>query len=160
MVMHTLNFDVFGQVIIRNLVKNIQVLSLKSDSHLPKKMFYFRQRKPFKSDQKCFLFHLESSFCSQDVSIFVMTFWSGRKSGLIRKIRLISKFMTSQPGQQTITIHKSPNISQSKGNRTMEFGRVIEYKIELEFSSRIMQNMRRGDKFQTSFCFLKKLYMR
>ena len=30
--------------------------------------------------------------------IFFLTFWSGRKNGLIRKIRLISKLMTSQPG--------------------------------------------------------------
>ena len=36
------------------------------------------------------------------------------KSGLIRKIRLISKFMTSQPGQQTIAAHILPNISRSE----------------------------------------------
>ena len=35
------------------------------------------------------LFHLKSSFRSQDISVFVMTFWSSRKNGLIRKIRLI-----------------------------------------------------------------------
>ena len=49
----------------------------------------------FKVVRKCFLFHLKSSFCSQDVKIFVLTFWSCRKNDLIRKIRLISKFMTS-----------------------------------------------------------------
>ena len=57
-----------------------------------------------------------------------MTFWSCRKNGLIRKIRLTSKFMTSQPGLQTIAIHILPNISQSKGNQTMKFGQFIEYK--------------------------------
>ena len=41
------------------------------------------------------------------------------KTGLIRKIRLISKFMTSQPGLQTIGIHILPNISQSKGNQAV-----------------------------------------
>ena len=35
--------------------------------------------------------------------------------------------MTSQPGLQTITIHILPNISQSKGNQTMKFGRILEY---------------------------------
>ena len=35
--------------------------------------------------------------------------------------------MTSQPGEQTITIHILSNISQSKGNQTMKFGLVIEY---------------------------------
>ena len=35
--------------------------------------------------------------------------------------------MTSQPGQQTITIHILPNIPQSKSNQTMNFGQLIEY---------------------------------
>ena len=35
--------------------------------------------------------------------------------------------MTSQPGEQTITIHILSNISQSKGNQTMKFDLVIEY---------------------------------
>ena len=35
--------------------------------------------------------------------------------------------MTSQPGLQTIAIHILPNISQSKGNKTMKFGLLIEY---------------------------------
>ena len=46
---------------------------------------------------------------------------------LIRKLRLISKFMTSQTGQQIIKIHTLPNISRSKGNQTMKFGQLIEY---------------------------------
>ena len=36
--------------------------------------------------------------------------------------------MTSQPGQQTITIHILPNISQSKGNHILKLDWVIEYK--------------------------------
>ena len=35
--------------------------------------------------------------------------------------------MTSKPGLETITIHISHNISQSKGNQTLKFGQVIEY---------------------------------
>ena len=31
-------------------------------------------------------------------NVFVLTFWACRKNSLIRKIRLISKFVTSQPG--------------------------------------------------------------
>ena len=49
------------------------------------------------------------------------------KNGLIRKIKLISNFMTSQPGKQTIIIHTLPNISRSKGNQTMKFDQLIEY---------------------------------
>ena len=56
-----------------------------------------------------------------------MTFRSYRRKDLIRKIRLTSKFMTSQPGLQTVAIHILPNISQSKDNQTMKFGQLIEY---------------------------------
>ena len=73
------------------------------------------------------LFHLKSTFRSQDIQVFVTTFCSCRKDGLIRKTRLTSKFMTSQPGLQTIAIHILSNISQSKGNQTMKFGQLIEY---------------------------------
>ena len=55
------------------------------------------------------------------------------KYRLIRKIRLISKFMTSQPGKQTIAIHILANISRSKGNQTMKFGQLIERNMRLIF---------------------------
>ena len=35
--------------------------------------------------------------------------------------------MTSQPGQQTISRHIFPNISETKGNQTMKFGQLIEH---------------------------------
>ena len=41
--------------------------SLKSDSHLPKNLHYLLQRKPFKNDEKSFLFYLENSLYSSDV---------------------------------------------------------------------------------------------
>ena len=69
--------------------------------------------------------HVKSSFRSKIIKFLVSTFWSCRKNGLIRKIRLISKFMTSQPGQRTITTHQ-PKISRSKGSQAMKFGQVIE----------------------------------
>ena len=46
------------------------------------------------------------------------------KKGLSRKISLISKFMTSKPGKQIITIHKLTNISRSKRKQAMEFGQI------------------------------------
>ena len=49
------------------------------------------------------------------------------KNSSIKKIRLILKFMTSQPGYQTIAIHIFPNILRSKYNQTMKFGPLIEY---------------------------------
>ena len=67
------------------------------------------------------------------------------KNGLIKKIRLISKFMTSQPGLQTIARYILSNISQSKGNQTIKFGQLIEYKKGNIFSSKIMRKIRQGD---------------
>ena len=82
--------------------------------------------KPFKNDEKCFLFHLKSFFHAQVILVFVTTFWSCGKNSF-RKIRLISKFMTSQPGLQTILMHILRNISQSKGNQAMKFGQLTEH---------------------------------
>ena len=42
-------------------------------------------------------------------------------------MRLISKFMTSQPGKEAITIHILSNIFRSKGNPTKKFDQLIEY---------------------------------
>ena len=36
------------------------------------------------------------------------------KSDLVGRLRLVSKFMMSQPGKQTITMHILPNISRNK----------------------------------------------
>ena len=77
--------------------------------------------------KNAFLFHLKSFFRSPDIYVFIKTFWSCRKNALIRKIRLTSKFMTSQRCLEIIAIHIFANISQSKGNQTMRFGQLIEY---------------------------------
>ena len=71
--------------------------------------------------------YLKSSFRSQDILIFVLAFRSCRKKDLIRKIRSVSEFITSQPGRPTIAIHILPNISRSKDNQTMKFDQLVEY---------------------------------
>ena len=48
----------------------------------------------------------------------------------VKKIRLISKCLTSQPGKQAFTIQILPNNSRSKGNKTMKFGKLIEHNIK------------------------------
>ena len=53
-------------------------------------------------------------------------FWSCSKNGLLRKLRLISKFMTSDTDKQIIIIHILLNISRSEGNQTMKFGQLKE----------------------------------
>ena len=59
------------------------------------------------------------------------------KNGLIKKIRLISKFITSQPGQQTIKMHKLSNISRIKGNQTIKFSQLIEYDLKNIFVEKL-----------------------
>ena len=64
------------------------------------------------------------------LKLFKFLYWllgTVKKNGLIRKIRLTSKFMTSQHGYQAITRNMLPNISRNKGNQTMKFGQLIEY---------------------------------
>ena len=46
---------------------------------------------------------------------------------MIRKIRFISKSMTSQPGLQTVAIHIFTNISRSNVNQAMTCGQLTEY---------------------------------
>ena len=50
-----------------------------------------------------------------------------QKNDLFGKIRLLSKFMSPQPGKQTIVIHILSNISRSKGNQSIKCGQLIEY---------------------------------
>ena len=51
------------------------------------------------------------------------------EKGLIRKLRKILKFMTSQVGTKTITINILPFISKSKDHQTMKFDQLIEYNL-------------------------------
>ena len=82
----------------QSISNHFGTLCIKVELSPSKKMFICINESPL----KCFLFHLESS---------LLTFRPCRKNGLNRKIRLISKIITSEPGQQTITIHILPIIS-------------------------------------------------
>ena len=73
-----------------------------------------------------------------------------KQNGFIRKIGLISNFMTSRPGKQTIVIHtlsnisrskgNVSNISRSKGNETMTFAQLIECNMRKIFVEKPFQN--------------------
>ena len=58
---------------------------------------------------------------------FLYRLFAHVKNDLIRKIRLISEFMTSKPGNQTIETQILNNISRSKAKQAMKFGQLIEY---------------------------------
>ena len=119
-------------------------------------MCYLLDWKPFKNDRKCFLFNLKNSFCSQDIC-FCYNFWSCRRNGLIRMIWLTSKFMTPQPGLQAIAIHILPNISQSKGNQTIEFGQMIEDNKRNSFLQKLCGKWGRETNSRPLFIFRKSL---
>ena len=51
------------------------------------------------------------------------------ENGLIKELRLISIFFTSQAGLQLITIHVLSNISESKYSETIKFCHIIEYNV-------------------------------
>ena len=128
------------KVLIHTWKLILEKCSLKSDSHLSKKIVSF---------EKLFSFTRYLSFCHD--------FWSYKKNGLTRKIKLTSKFMTSQPGLQRIAIHILPNISQSKSNQTMNFDQLIEYNKRNVFLQKLCGKWSRETSSQALFIFLKSL---
>ena len=85
-----------------------------------------------------------------------MDFWSCRKNNLVRKVGLISKFMTSQPGKNIIAIHILYNISRSKGNQTITFGQITEYNVRNFFLSKIHAEDETGRLVSDLFLFFKQ----
>ena len=86
---------------------------------LPSLRQFLANECPLKRMKNVFLFHLKSSFRSQSILIFVLTFWWCRKTAWLE--RLLSRFLTSQSGKQAIAVFMLPNISRSKGNQAMKF---------------------------------------
>ena len=82
------------------------------------------------------------------------------ENGLIGKLWLISKFMTSQIGQQIITIRILPNISRKKGNQATYFGQLIKYSLRKISLQKLCRKLRRETSSRLLFCFLKKLCIR
>ena len=118
---------------IKNIIKSIKKLErndfsrtfkaarhcLKSESHLPKHFFSFFQW--WKMMKNTFYFMLKAHhlhFCPKFLVMY--------KNGWIRKLRVISKLMTLQTGQQIMIILILPNISRSKSNQAMKLGQLIE----------------------------------
>ena len=52
-----------------------------------------------------------------------------QENGLKTKLRLISKFLTTQTGQHIIAIEMFSITSRSKGNQAMKFGQLIKDKV-------------------------------
>ena len=114
---------------------NINVRLLRSKKIC---VFCFIDR-PSKMMKNAFYFILKVLLFSR-YFVFVTTFLSCRRNSLIRKIRLTSKLLTSQPGLQTIPIHILPNTSQSKGNQTMKLDQLIEHTKTMFFFKNYSEN--------------------
>ena len=71
-----------------------------------------------------------------------------KKTGFISRLSLIPKFMTSQTGQQIITIYILPNISRSKDKKAMKFGQRKKY-----FSSKSCRKWGRETSCKPLFIF-------
>ena len=137
------------------LIHKLDKISSSPTLTFPKNWFYLLQWKPFKNDKRCFLFHLKCSFHSREFQIFVLNFWSSRKNGLIRNIRLSSKLMTSQAGQQTNTIPILLNILWNKGKHTRKCWSNIEYNKRIIFLLNSCRKWGRETSFTPLFAFWK-----
>ena len=68
--------------------------------------------------KNAFYFMLKAFFVL-DIFTFLPWFFVYAENNLIRKLRLISKFMTSKPGQQIVTINILSNISRGEDNQAI-----------------------------------------
>ena len=75
---------------------------------------------------------MKNAFSFILTTLFVLEIFDVGNS-LIKKLRLISKFMTSQTGQTIIKIHTLLNFSKSIDNQVMKFGQLIEYNMRNTF---------------------------
>ena len=88
-----------------------------------------------------------------------MTFWACRKNVLIRKVRLLSTFMTSQPGKQRITTHILLYISQIKGNQKLKFGQLIEHPKRDVFLQKLCRKWSKETSSRSLFVFEKSFIL-
>ena len=75
---------------------------------------------PLKMMKNAFYFTLKAFFVFKILQFLSWRFLSCRKTAWLEK--LISKFMTSQPGKETTAVHIILNTLRSKDNQTIKFG--------------------------------------
>ena len=112
--------------------------------------------KSFKSNEKCFLFHIKSSSRFQDIQVFITTFWSCSKNGLIKKINFKIHDVTTW-FTNNCNAHILINISQNKGNQTKKSGQLIEYNKRNIFLQKLCEKWGRETSSRPLFVFTKSL---
>ena len=142
---------------IHSIFKKLKPLFfyLKSDPHLPKKnIFICFNESALKVIKNAFYSILKALFV---LKIFKFLSWVFRY--VEKTAWLVSKFMTSQPGWQTIAIHILTNISRSKRDQTLKFDQVIEYyRINILFKNYTKNEA--GRLVAGLFLFFKKLHLK
>ena len=94
-------------------------------------------KKLFKNDEKCVLFHVKMFlFVLQIFQFLSWLFWLCKK--WLDEETKISKFMTSQTGILTITVCILSNFSWSESSQTMKFILLIEYKMRKNFLRKLV----------------------
>ena len=81
-----------------------------------------------------FYFILKACFVF-NIFKFLSWLFISERNCLIRKLKSISRFLTSQTDKQIITIHLLPNILRSKDNQAFKLGQAIKYKVRNIFST-------------------------
>ena len=69
---------------------------------------------------------LKALYVFEIFDIFFPEVLAKQENSLIKKLNLISKFMTSKIERKINKIHILPNTSRSKGNQVMNFGQLIK----------------------------------
>ena len=110
--------------------------------------FYLLYENPLKLTKNTFYFIWKSLFVFK-IHKFFSWFCGHLRNGLTRKVSIISKFMTTQPGEQTITLHILilPNISRSKRSQTMKFGQLMDHIVRNIF---LQKSFRKGGRETSS----------
>ena len=131
-----------GHMLNKKLISKLKVGLLPSK----KNCFICVNESPLKKNEKCFLFHLKSSFRSQGIWIVVLTF---RKTAWLEyqfniKFYNVTTWMTNNYNTHIACI------SEIKGNQTMDFGELIEYNKRNIF---IQKLCRKWGRFLTSLFF-------
>ena len=99
---------------------------------------YFWQIKAFlKTMKNAFYFTSKALFVFK---IFNFLSWPCSKTAWLKKTRLISKIMMSQPCQQTIVIHILPNM-RSNNIQVMKFGQLINYNMRIIFIRKMIHKI-------------------
>ena len=84
-------------------------------------VFICFEESTLKMIKNTFYFYVKSYFWSRDISTFLMILRLYIKNGLIRKLKLFSKFATLHTRQQIVIIYILPKISRTEDSQKMKF---------------------------------------